>query len=125
MNGHVYKITNIKSGRFYIGYTQATLKDRFRQHVKRSKCKNKFSQFYVDLFELGKDQFKIETSAFANGILQLIMTDLQGKIVLSQKIGFVKNKPISVQTNDFPSGIYVVQLSQNGKVVTEKLVISN
>ena len=72
-----------------------------------------------------KDQFKIETSAFANGNLQLTMTDLQGKMVLSQKIGFVKNKPISVQTNDLPSGIYLVQLSQNEKVVTEKLVITN
>lgn len=72
-----------------------------------------------------KDQFKIETSAFANGNLQLTMTDLQGKMMLSQKLGFVKNKPISVQTNDLQSGIYIVQLSQNGKVVTEKLVIGN
>lgn len=70
-----------------------------------------------------KTDFNIKTEGFENGVVDLNVIDLSGKTVLSQKVGFVKNKAIKVQSESFASGVYVVQLSQNGKVITEKLVV--
>jgi hypothetical protein len=67
--------------------------------------------------------FNIKTKAFENGVVDLMVMDLSGKVVLSKKVGYVNNKAISVKAAGFAAGIYVVQLSQNGKVISEKLVV--
>jgi hypothetical protein len=67
--------------------------------------------------------FNIKTKAFENGLVDLMVMDLSGKVVLSKKVGYVNNKAISVKAAGFAAGIYVVQLSQNGKVISEKLVV--
>ena len=56
----VYKITNLKNERFYIG-ASVDIKGRYSQHVGKSCSKYKDSlDFYRDIYELGKSNFELE-----------------------------------------------------------------
>lgn len=56
----IYKITNLKNERFYIG-ASVDIKGRYSQHVGKSCSKYKDSlDFYRDVHELGKYNFELE-----------------------------------------------------------------
>ena len=65
---------------------------------------------------------KVEIHHTFSGNVQVQLTDLNGKVLLNQ--GFNRNK-FQLDTTHFPNGIYLVQLIQNGKISTEKLIIQH
>lgn len=65
---------------------------------------------------------KVEIQHSFSGNVQVQLTDLNGKVLLNQ--GFDRNK-FQLNTTHFPNGIYLVQLIQNGKISTEKLIIQH
>ena len=59
--GYIYKITNLINGKEYIGKTEATIIDRFKDHIKdsrREKCKDK--PLYRAFNKYGIDNFIVE-----------------------------------------------------------------
>lgn len=57
----IYKIVNKENGFVYIGQTAVGIKERFKQHLKNTRDKDKMhSLFYKDLREMGKDSFDIK-----------------------------------------------------------------
>lgn len=65
---------------------------------------------------------KVEIHHTFSGNVQVQLTDLNGKVLLNQ--GFNRNK-FQLDTTHLPNGIYLVQLIQNGKISTEKLIIQH
>lgn len=65
---------------------------------------------------------KVEIQHSFSGNVEVQLTDLNGKVLLNQ--GFNRNK-FQLDTTHFPNGIYLVQLIQNGKISTEKLIIQH
>jgi len=60
MIGHIYKITNIKNGKVYIGKTVRTVAIRWEQHLK--KAKQKVNNYLYDAMNhYGYDSFVVET----------------------------------------------------------------
>ena len=55
----IYKVTNKKNSKFYIGITSEGLQHRFRGHVRRSRF-NPASNFYKALAKYGEDMFSKE-----------------------------------------------------------------
>ena len=56
----VYKII-APSGKFYIGYTSLSLKERLRHHLKRAESgESKGHPFYDDIRKIGRNEYKIE-----------------------------------------------------------------
>jgi predicted GIY-YIG superfamily endonuclease len=51
MKGRIYKISNAKNGRFYIGATRQSLEERFEFHKARESCP-RTSKFYKHYDEL-------------------------------------------------------------------------
>ncbi|MBL7731917.1 MAG: T9SS type A sorting domain-containing protein [Chitinophagaceae bacterium] len=48
--------------------------------------------------------------------------DLNGKQVLSQKIPASNSQPVTIRMNGFPAGMYMVQLTANGKIAQGTIV---
>lgn len=65
---------------------------------------------------------KVEIQHSFSGNVEVQLTDLNGKVLLNQ--GFNRNK-FQLDTTHLPNGIYLVQLIQNGKISTEKLIIQH
>lgn len=58
--GYIYKITNIKNGKLYIGQTTRTLKKRFSEHLANAfKYKYK-SYLYTSIRKYGAENFRID-----------------------------------------------------------------
>lgn len=59
--GIVYKMTNIKNGKVYIGQTRKRLKDRFWAHIKFAHRKDRLKTLLHDeINEYGKEVFKMK-----------------------------------------------------------------
>ena len=56
--GYIYQITNIVNGKFYIGKTEKTIKNRFSNHM--SAGKNPKDYFHNAIKKYGRENFKIE-----------------------------------------------------------------
>ena len=56
----IYKITNLKNGKIYIGRTCQTLKTRLQQHFSDSKYLLNNSPLHYDMKNYNKDDFTIE-----------------------------------------------------------------
>ena len=64
------------------------------------------------------------TSADANQSASLSVTDISGRVLVSKTIALQKGtQTISTDVNQLSAGIYFVNLYQDGKVATQKLVI--
>lgn len=58
----IYKITNLKNGKVYIGQSRQTEK-RFQQHKTKAKFLEKdrwYNQLYIDMYSLGVENFSFE-----------------------------------------------------------------
>lgn len=55
----VYAILNLINEKIYVGITEVTLEERFRQHISASKRKENTSSLYTAMRELGCDKFYI------------------------------------------------------------------
>ena len=71
-----------------------------------------------------KDFIKVETDAFANGVINIKISDIQGREVFSQKTGYLVDKSIKINTSNLKSGIYMLDINQNKKRLTKKVVIN-
>jgi group I intron endonuclease len=60
MIGRIYKITNTKNRKFYIGSTITSIADRLAKHKHKSKDPDKTSKLYSLMRELGQEHFRIE-----------------------------------------------------------------
>ena len=56
----IYKITNTKNGKVYIGQTTRTLRLRWEQHIRNAK-NGGMSKFYKAIRKYGPESFKVET----------------------------------------------------------------
>lgn len=56
----IYKITNTKNGKVYIGQTTRTLRLRWEQHIRSAK-NGGMSKFYKAIRKYGPESFKVET----------------------------------------------------------------
>lgn len=54
--GKIYRITNLLNNKVYIGKTQRSIKERWSEHCKSSKCNKMFNA----IKKYGKENFKIE-----------------------------------------------------------------
>ena len=58
------------------------------------------------------------------GAVQSRLVNISGKIIATQDINVIKgSNQISYSTNNLPAGTYLVQITANGKMHTEKLII--
>lgn len=60
MNGVIYKITNVKTDKSYIGQTIFTAEKRFQQHLNRALREETFYPLASAIRKYGKDAFKME-----------------------------------------------------------------
>ena len=72
----VYKITNLVSGKVYIGATKLSLACRFAKHVERAHQGNT-RELYVDMRDLGEQAFSIECLANADSWEELYKLEAQ------------------------------------------------
>jgi group I intron endonuclease len=59
--GSIYKITNSKNNKIYIGQTVGDVNKRFKKHLSQINCKNVCSALYSAFSKYGKENFIIET----------------------------------------------------------------
>lgn len=59
--GLVYKVTNLKNSKIYIGRTKHSLEYRKNRHFRNAFIKNKINKFYNALRKYGPENFKWET----------------------------------------------------------------
>ncbi len=72
-----------------------------------------------------KDQAKVSFNLAAETAIEMNVTDLAGKVVLSENLGnkTAGNHVVKVNTSSLNEGIYMVNFVTNGVVTTQKLVI--
>ena len=56
----IYKITNSRNGKMYVGKTTKTLEERLTRHFYDSRRENRQKKFYGDIVKYGTDSFSIE-----------------------------------------------------------------
>jgi hypothetical protein len=61
----------------------------------------------------GKGIFNLKMNSFV-GQAELFVFDLTGRLMLRKKEIFVENNPVQLNLNEYKSGIYFVELRQNG-----------
>jgi group I intron endonuclease len=93
MNGVVYKIKNIISGKTYIGLTTLPIHDRFKQHLYtargRKRSGHKLSYLHNAMIKYGESSFEIEVVASA------VSASFLGEL---EKILIVQERPEYNQT---------------------------
>lgn len=57
---NIYKITNNKNGKIYVGQITKTLEERLTKHFYDSRRENRQKKFYGDIIKYGTDSFSIE-----------------------------------------------------------------
>jgi hypothetical protein len=61
-----------------------------------------------------------------NASVVVVLTDVSGKAVYSNNLGTVNGmKNLNINTANFANGIYMVNVTSNGTVTTQKLVVRN
>ena len=61
-----------------------------------------------------------------NASVAVVLTDVSGKVVYSNNLGTVNGmKNLNINTSNFANGIYMVNVTSNGTVTTQKLVVRN
>ena len=60
MEGRIYKITNQVNGKFYIGKTIKTLKNRFHNHCYDALKRDSTTYFHRAIRKYGKENFILE-----------------------------------------------------------------
>jgi hypothetical protein len=61
-----------------------------------------------------------------NASVVVVLTDVSGKAVYSNNLGTVNGmKNLNINTTNFANGIYMVNVTSNGTVTTQKLVVRN
>jgi hypothetical protein len=69
-------------------------------------------------------EFTLHYAGEETGNLQLNLYNLQGQLVTSEtNIGLYSGQSITLNYNDFPPGVYLLQLNLSGKVGVQKLII--
>lgn len=84
--GFIYKITNTKNGKFYIGYTNRTLQKRFKAHVDETRrlqrgVKGKSSYLHNAMSHHGIEYFKIEAIEKHMNVTPYFMAKLEMKYI--------------------------------------------
>jgi hypothetical protein len=59
------------------------------------------------------------------GVYQLGITDLSGKVILKQSINHKNNTTTAIATNPLPNGLYFIQVIGGGMHVKQKLVVAH
>ena len=70
MKGIIYKVTNTKNGKLYLGATRDSLQERQRDHTKRAN-RGEQNKFHNAISTYGADAFKWEQIDTANSINEL------------------------------------------------------
>ena len=89
--------------------------------------KNKFQKDKLKIFpNPGRDNINVEYQLVKNAPVNLLVTDLNGKLIINLKGLNPALGTLSLNTTDWSSGVYLVSLRQSGtEVLTEKLIIGN
>lgn len=105
----VYKIT-APDGRYYIGYTSMSVKERWRYH-KRNAADNRFSEhpFYRLVNEIGPDSFETETIA--------VFDDRYEAMAMEERLISIAPKELSLNLS--AGGIN--DASEGGRIFWERL----
>ena len=78
----------------------------------------------VDIVIAGKNGDVTITAE--NASVVVVLTDVSGKAVYSNNLGTVNGmKNLNINTANFANGIYMVNVTSNGTVTTQKLVVRN
>ena len=56
----VYKITNAVNGKTYIGISSRPVEQRFKEHLSRAACTQRFSRLYAAMRKYGAENFSVE-----------------------------------------------------------------
>ncbi len=69
------------------------------------------------------DEVTVSFETKKKGTTRILLTDMQGKELYSEGIADFKGKyEEKIPLKDNPSGVYLLQVSQNGKAVTKKII---
>lgn len=84
--GYIYKVTNTTNGKFYIGYTTLSLKERLKAHIDSSRQigKNGFksiSYLHHAIRKYGRDAFIIEAISIHNDITPIALAALESEAI--------------------------------------------
>lgn len=89
-HGFIYKITNTKNGKFYIGYTNGTIKERFKAHydesIKLSRGNKKAKSYLHNAMNHhGFEYFKIEILEEHTEVTPYYMAELEMEYIAKFK----------------------------------------
>ena len=73
----IYKATNLKNGKVYIGETRQTLTRRKNQHFSEAFARNAKDKFHSAIREFGKENFVFEEIARSNNFKNLAKLELR------------------------------------------------
>lgn len=65
---YLYKITNIKTNKIYIGYTGNSIKKRWGDHINNALKYKVKGKFYNAIRKYGKNSFKVEQICKCRGV---------------------------------------------------------
>lgn len=89
-HGFIYKIRNSKNGKFYIGYTNSTVKQRFKAHIDETRrmqkgVKGRSSYLHNAMSHHGIECFKIEVLEEHTNVTPYFMATLEMKYIADLK----------------------------------------
>lgn len=114
--GHIYKVTNQRNGKFYIGYTTLSLKERLKAHIDSSRQIGKngfksYSYLHYAIRKYGSKAFCIEALSTHHHITPIELGALEMEAIKQLKPhynlteggdmwGAVDTRPIAVEYTD-------------------------
>jgi photosystem II stability/assembly factor-like uncharacterized protein len=70
------------------------------------------------------DRLTVQSENFSDGIINLKISDVKGRLVLIQRIGYLKNRAINIDVSELEPGIYMLELQQNEMRISNKILIN-
>lgn len=88
--GCIYKITNTKNGKFYIGYTTMTAEKRLKSHIDETRrmqrqYKGKKSYLHNAMDRYGVEHFKVETLEEFNNVSPIFLGKMEMEYIAKEK----------------------------------------